>query len=78
MKVLNHIKMEVFIKDNSKIINWMDMEYFNGKMVKDIRVFGKMILFVEKEYFLLIINRCMMEIFKKMIMINMVYLLAII
>jgi hypothetical protein len=56
----------------------MDMEYFNGKMVKDIRVFGKMILFVEKEYFLLIINRCMMEIFKKMIMINMVYLLAII
>ncbi len=42
--------MEEFIKGFSRIIKWMDMGYFNGQMGRDIKVIGKMVLFVVREY----------------------------
>ncbi len=75
MKVWNRIKMEEFIKDILRIIKWMDLEYFNGQIMKDTKVIGKMEIFVAREYILLMINKCMMEILKKMIMMNKEYLM---
>jgi hypothetical protein len=48
----------------------MDTEYFNGQIMNYIKVIGKMVLFVAREYIFLLIDIYMMEIFKKNRMIN--------
>ncbi len=70
IKVWNHLKMAEFIKDSLRIIKWMDTEYFNGQIMNYIKVIGKMVLFVAREYIFLLIDIYMMEIFKKNRMIN--------